>query len=89
MTPGSSAGSALTALTTAIRFTATASRARDPQFDSAVIGNSTAQMLDPAELSRATGLRFVQLYLTGRISPRATRGAGFLPAAIIGTWARW
>ncbi len=49
--------------------TATASRARDPQFDSAVIGNSTAQMLNPAELSRATGLRFVQLYLTGG-SPR-------------------
>jgi hypothetical protein len=45
--------------------TATASRARDPQFDSAVIGNSTAQMLNPAELSRATGLRFVQLYQTG------------------------
>src|SRR3954451_17685229 len=46
-------------------FTAAASRARDPQFDSAVIGNSTAQMRDPAMLSRATGLRFVQLYLTG------------------------
>jgi len=45
--------------------TATASRARDPQFDSVVIGNSTAQMLNPAELSQATGLRFVQLYLTG------------------------
>jgi hypothetical protein len=30
-----------------------------------VIGNSTAQMLNPSELSRATGLRFVQLYLTG------------------------
>src|SRR4029079_17645509 len=45
--------------------TATASRARDSQFDSAIVGNSTAQMLDPAELSRATGLRFVQLYLTG------------------------
>lgn len=45
--------------------TAAASRARDPQFDSAVIGNSTAQMLNPAELSRATGLRFVQLYQTG------------------------
>ena len=49
--------------------TATASRARDQQFDSAVIGNSTAQMLNPAQLSRATGLRFVQLYLTGA-SPR-------------------
>src|ERR1700712_1545763 len=49
--------------------TATASRTRDSQFDSAIIGNSTAQMLNPAELSRATGLRFVQLYLTGG-SPR-------------------
>jgi hypothetical protein len=46
-------------------FTAAASRARNPRFDSAVIGNSTAQMLNPAELSRATGLRFVQLYMTG------------------------
>src|SRR3954452_23269217 len=49
--------------------TATASRARDAQFDSAIIGNSTAQLLNPADLSRATGLRFVQLYLTGG-SPR-------------------
>jgi hypothetical protein len=49
--------------------TATASRARDPQFDSAIIGNSTAQLLNPADLSQATGLRFVQLYLTGG-SPR-------------------
>jgi hypothetical protein len=45
--------------------TATASRARDVNFDSAIIGNSTAQMLEPAELSKATGLRFVQLYMTG------------------------
>lgn len=49
--------------------TATASRARDAQFDSAVIGNSTAQLLNPADLSQSTGLRFVQLYLTGG-SPR-------------------
>lgn len=49
--------------------TSAASRARDPKFDSAVIGNSTAQMINPADLSRATGLRFVQLYLTGG-SPR-------------------
>jgi hypothetical protein len=46
---------------------AAASRARDPQFDSAIIGNSTAQLLNPAELSRATGLRFVQLYMTGGV----------------------
>ena len=45
--------------------TAVASHARDPSFDSAVIGNSTALMLDPAELSRATGRRFVQLAITG------------------------
>jgi hypothetical protein len=48
---------------------AAASRARDQQFDSAVIGNSTAQMINPAVLSKATGLRFVQLYMTGA-SPR-------------------
>jgi hypothetical protein len=49
--------------------TATASRARDARFDSAIIGNSTAQLLNPADLSQSTGLRFVQLYLTGG-SPR-------------------
>ena len=42
-----------------------ASRARDPNFNAAILGNSTAQMIEPAELSRATGLRFVQLYTTG------------------------
>src|SRR4051794_27318645 len=45
--------------------TANASRARDPQFDSAVIGNSTGQLLKPSELSRLTGLRFVQLTTPG------------------------
>jgi hypothetical protein len=49
--------------------TAVASRARDASFDSAVIGNSTALLLDPAGLSRATGLRFVQLSVVGG-SPR-------------------
>ena len=42
-----------------------ASRARDPNFNAAILGNSTAQMIEPAELSRAAGLRFVQLYTTG------------------------
>jgi hypothetical protein len=46
-----------------------ASRARNPDFNAAIFGNSTAQMIEPAELSRATGLRFVQLYMTGS-SPR-------------------
>jgi hypothetical protein len=45
--------------------TANASRARDPQFDSAVIGNSTGQLLKPSELSRLTGSRFVQLTVPG------------------------
>jgi hypothetical protein len=44
-----------------------ASRARDPNFNAAILGNSTAQMIEPAELSRATGLRFVQLYTTGSV----------------------
>jgi hypothetical protein len=41
--------------------TAVASRARDPQFDAAIIGDSTGQLLDPRELSRLTSRRFVQL----------------------------
>ncbi len=41
------------------------SRARDPEFDSAIFGNSTVQLLDPAELSPATGKRFVQLVAPG------------------------
>jgi len=45
--------------------TANASRARDPQFDSAVIGNSTGQLLKPAALSALTGLNFVQLTVPG------------------------
>jgi len=45
--------------------TANASRARDPQFDSAIIGNSTGQLLKPSELSRLTGRKFVQLTTPG------------------------
>src|SRR5438445_714081 len=36
-----------------------------PIWNAAGIGNSTAQLINPADLSRATGLHFVQLYLTG------------------------
>ena len=46
-------------------WTANVSRARDPQFDSAVLGNSTGQLLEPARLVQATGLRFVQLVAPG------------------------
>jgi hypothetical protein len=45
--------------------TADASRARDPRFDSAIFGNSTGQLLDPADLSPATGKHFVQLVAPG------------------------
>jgi hypothetical protein len=41
--------------------TADVSRGRDERFDSAIIGNSTGQLLDPGRLDPATGLRFVQL----------------------------
>jgi hypothetical protein len=44
---------------------ADASRGRDPQFDSAVIGNSTIQLLDPARLDAALGGRFVSLAIPG------------------------
>jgi hypothetical protein len=45
--------------------TANVSRGRDPAFDSAIIGNSRGQMLDPQLLSRETGLHFVQLTVPG------------------------
>jgi hypothetical protein len=45
--------------------TASASRARDLRFNSAIIGDSTGQLLDPGELSRLTSLRFVQLTVQG------------------------
>ena len=45
--------------------TGSASRGRDPRFNAAVFGNSRAQLLDPAKLSDATGLSFVQLSIPG------------------------
>ena len=42
-----------------------ASRGRDPQFDSAVIGNSHAQLIMPERLSVLTGHRFVTLTTPG------------------------
>jgi hypothetical protein len=46
-------------------WTANASRARDPQFNAAILGNSTGQLLKPERLDEATGLRFVQLVAPG------------------------
>ena len=40
---------------------ANVSRARDPRFNAAIIGNSHVQLLSPARLRQATGLDFVQL----------------------------
>ena len=76
--------------------TANASRARDPQFDSAVFGNSTGQRLNPAELSQATGLHFVQLTAPGA-DPRGQlaildffiRHHPHIAALVIATGAAW
>jgi hypothetical protein len=42
-----------------------ASQGRDPQFDSAILGNSHGQALNPTRLARETGLGFVQLTVPG------------------------
>jgi hypothetical protein len=45
--------------------TGTVGRGRDPRFDAAIFGNSHGLLLDPARLSPATGLSFVQLTTLG------------------------
>jgi hypothetical protein len=45
--------------------TAAVSRGRDQRFDAAIIGNSHAQLLNPARLDPATGLKFVHLTMPG------------------------
>lgn len=45
--------------------TAHASRARDPSFNAAIIGNSHAQLFSPARLDAATGARFMSLAIPG------------------------
>jgi hypothetical protein len=44
---------------------ANAGRARDPRFDTAVIGNSHGARFEPESLDRLTGRRFVQLTVPG------------------------
>jgi hypothetical protein len=46
-------------------FTGTAGRGRDPRFNAAILGNSHGLLIDPARLSAATGLSFVQLTTLG------------------------
>jgi hypothetical protein len=45
--------------------TANVSRGRNANFDAAVFGSSTGQLLDPTRLSKATGLSFTQLTVPG------------------------
>lgn len=45
--------------------TNTVGRGRDPQFNAGIFGNSHGLLIDPARLSSATGLRFVQLTMLG------------------------
>jgi hypothetical protein len=49
--------------------TANVSRGRDPRFNAAIVANSTGQLLQPARLDAATGLRFMQL-ATPQTGPR-------------------
>ena len=50
-------------VTTDVRIFAHAGRARNPEFDSAIIGNSRGFAIEPARLSRGTKRRFVHLGL--------------------------
>ena len=76
--------------------TANASRARDASFDSAIIGNSTALLINPTTLSQSTRLHFVQLSVVGG-SPREElavldfflRQHGHVGAVVIGTDPSW
>jgi hypothetical protein len=75
-----------------------ASLARNPEFDSAVIGNSTMQLLDPARLSTAGGARVVSLAIpcTGPLEQLSVarwfmrnHGQPAARALIIGLDERW
>ncbi|MBS7698036.1 MULTISPECIES: hypothetical protein [unclassified Chelatococcus] len=55
--------------------TANVSRGRDQAFNSAIIGNSRVQMIDPAVLSEKTGIPFVALVVQGA-----------LPKELLTTW---
>jgi hypothetical protein len=53
------------------------SRAMDPQFDSAIVGNSTSIPLQPVELDALAGHRFVSLSMSGSGAPGALTAARF------------
>jgi len=48
---------------------ANVSRARNLRFDSAILSNSTGQLMDPGKLSEATDKHFVQLLVPGGTPP--------------------
>jgi hypothetical protein len=52
-------------------------RALDPQFDSAIVGNSTSLPMQPAVLNHLTGYHFVSLSMSGSQSPAALVAARF------------
>jgi hypothetical protein len=49
--------------------TANVRKARNLRFDSAILSNSTQQLIDPGKLSEATDKRFVQLLVPGGTPP--------------------
>jgi hypothetical protein len=53
------------------------SRAMDPAFDSAIVGNSTSIPIEPAIPNQLTGLHFVSLSMSGSQSPVAITAAKF------------
>jgi hypothetical protein len=76
---------------------ANASRLANPEFNAAIVGNSTIQLLSPERLLTATGRRFVQLSIPGT-GPQeqtvlvqrlfATRGAS-IQTLVIGLEEQW
>lgn len=53
------------------------SRAMDPRFDAAIVGNSTSIPIEPETLDKLTGLHFVSLSMSGSQSPAAITTANF------------
>ncbi|MHC2578855.1 hypothetical protein ACVI1J_009094 [Bradyrhizobium diazoefficiens] len=56
------------------------SRALNPQFNSAIIGNSSSMPLMPASLSASTGQRFVSLSISGTAAPASIATMSFFLA---------
>lgn len=54
--------------------------ARDPLFDSAIIGDSTVRLLDPERLGAATGARFVTLAMNSATAYEQSRVHGLFAA---------